>query len=92
MPGGIELAAPPSYRTENAGADAYLAKGQLGYILEFVEGPEMAETWSFEAEDCEVYGFPFGGFYLCLKNVAENSLHVSKYCDQSSNRNIPQLT
>ncbi|KAF2812580.1 uncharacterized protein BDZ99DRAFT_461241 [Mytilinidion resinicola] len=78
VPGGVELAAAPTDNESNHNkTDVILARSQRGYIFDFIEGPAMNEEWHFEADtDCEVYGFPFGAFHLCLKNPANNTLNA----------------
>jgi len=53
-----------------------LAKDQQGYILNYKEQPGDME---FDLEtECEVYGFPFAAFNLCMRNAADNILHARK--------------
>lgn len=71
LPGGVEFAAPRFHKTrESFGADVFLAKEQQGYLLNY---RELGSRWHVDdAAGCQVYGFPFAAFHLCLKNVAEN--------------------
>jgi hypothetical protein len=64
----------------------FLARDQQGYILDFKEGPGGGEEWRFQASDCELYGFAFGAFYLCLTNAADNILHARKFYMQTEPR------
>lgn len=86
VPGGVELAAAPTDNESNHNkTDVILAKSQRGYIFDFLEGPAINEEWHFDTDtDCEVYGFPFGAFHLCLKNPANNTLDASKFLDKVS--------
>jgi hypothetical protein len=80
VPGGVELASvnDKSDSVRNK-ADVILAKKQRGYIFDFVEGPGINEEWNFgAATECEVYGFPFGAFHLCLSNPENNTLRASR--------------
>jgi hypothetical protein len=86
VPGGLDLAAPDARNNPNlTKADVFLARDQQGYILDFKEGPGGSEEWRFQPSDCEIYGFAFGAFYLCLTNAADNTLHARKFLhpDQS---------
>ncbi|KAF2188992.1 hypothetical protein K469DRAFT_684256 [Zopfia rhizophila CBS 207.26] len=78
IPGGAELAVVQETRNgSRSQADVDLAQSQQGYIFDFVEGPGANEEWEFKGnEDCEMFGFPFGAFHLCLKNGAKNTLHA----------------
>jgi hypothetical protein len=81
VPGGLDLAAPDARNHRNlTKADILLARDQQGYILDFIEGPGGSQEWRFNASDCEVYGFTFGAFRLCLTNAADNTLHARKSC------------
>jgi hypothetical protein len=77
VPGGLDLAAPDARNNPNlTKADVLLARGQQSYILNFIAGPGGSEEWRFKSSDCEVYGFTFGAFYLCLTNAADNTLRA----------------
>ena len=77
VPGGLDLAAPDARNNPNlTKADVFLAMDQQGYILDFMAGPGGSEEWRFKPSDCEVYGFAFGAFYLCLTNAADNTLRA----------------
>lgn len=76
MPGGLELAATQEVKNI-VKTEIVVAEGQQGYVLDFTEGPGVGEDWSFDAENgCQVYGFPFGAFHLCLKNAGSNTLQA----------------
>lgn len=79
MPGGFELAATQDVKNIIK-TEIIVAQDQKGYILDFLEGPDVGEEWSFEAEGgCQVYGFPFGAFHLCLRNAGSNTLQAREY-------------
>jgi uncharacterized integral membrane protein len=76
MPGGLELAATQEVKNI-VKTEIVVAENQQGYILDFTEGPDAGGEWIFEAEGgCQVYGFPFGAFHLCLKNAGSNTLQA----------------
>lgn len=79
MPGGVELAAPTVNNDEGLlETDVFLAQNQQGYLLHFQEGDKQ---WlSGETANCEVYGFPFGAYRLCLENAADNVLDACRLC------------
>jgi hypothetical protein len=57
-------------------AEVILATNQQGYVLDYKEYPGNLE---FDLEtECQIYGFPFAAFHLCLRNIAENILHARK--------------
>lgn len=73
IPGGVEFASPMVL--DNVGpsdTDVFLVKDQQSYVLDFSEGDQR---WPYDATtDCQVHGFPFAAFQLCLKNAADNVL------------------
>jgi hypothetical protein len=53
-----------------------LATAQQSYILEFIEQPgDMV----YDNKDCQIYGFPFSAFNLCMRNQANNVLQARTY-------------
>ena len=79
MPGGFELAATQKVK-DIVNTEIIVAQNQRGYILCFLEGPDVGEKWNFEAEGgCRIYGFPFGAFHLCLRNAGSNILQAREY-------------
>lgn len=76
IPGGLELAAPPTANI-SSNAEVYLARNQQGCVLDFVEGPAKDEEWRYDvASECQSYGFPFAAFELCMWNAGPNILQV----------------
>lgn len=78
MPGGLELAATQEVKNI-ARTEILVAENQQGYILDFYEGPEAGTNWRFVKSECQVYGFPFGAFHLCLRNDGLNTLQAREY-------------
>jgi len=79
MPGGLELAATQEVKNI-VKTEIVVAENQQGYILDFYEGPDGDDDWVFEGEkECQVYGFPFGAFHLCLRNSGANTLQAREY-------------
>lgn len=75
MPGGVQLAAPRvDSKYKPLESNAFLAKLQRSYLLNFKEGEQ---SWEFKESDCQVYGFSFAAINLCLKNEGENTLQAS---------------
>ena len=81
MPGGLQLAAPTQVDRKYRALDsnAFLAKAQQSYVLNFKEGDD---TWEFRQDECQVYGFSFAAFNLCLKNAADNVLQARQFRPQ----------
>lgn len=79
MPGGVEFAAPIVNINDTSLStlsEVYLAEDQRSYVLEFQEGTAQVD---FEGGDqCQVYGFPFAAFNLCLQNTNQNSLQARR--------------
>lgn len=75
LPAGLDLTATKEMK-DNALSQVVVAEDQQGYILDFSEGPSIEEVWDFDASECQVYGFPFGAFHLCLQNAASNILRA----------------
>ena len=63
--GGIDLTTNGSRsKTDVFSTDVVFAGNQQGYILHFKEGDP---NWQFnDTIDCQIYGFPFAAFKLCL--------------------------
>ena len=77
LPGGVQLAAPViGSDIKPLESNAFLAKSQQSYLLNFKEGEQ---SWSFSETDCQVYGFSFAAIRLCLKNEGENTLQASTF-------------
>ncbi len=74
VPGGIDNAVKQFGNTSPT-SDYFLAQNQQSLILDFLEGEPL---WSFKDDECGIFGFPFCGFSLCLKNVSESSLQSRK--------------
>jgi hypothetical protein len=74
VPGGVNYAAA-QFANEPAQDDFFLAIDQQSFILNFREGEP---SWVFTEVDCLTFGFPFAGFSLCLRNVAENTIQARK--------------
>ena len=56
-------------------SEVYLAEDQRSYMLDF---QESTAQMGFEEDQCQVYGFPFAAFNLCLQNMNQSSLQASK--------------
>ncbi|KAH7128296.1 hypothetical protein B0J11DRAFT_267154 [Dendryphion nanum] len=88
LPGGLDLAATQDAKSM-ATSQVILAQDQQGYILDFIEGPELGKVWSFTAQECELFGFPFGAIHLCLRNAANNTLQARiVHCPISISSNL----
>lgn len=77
VPGGVEFAAPEVQENRaSSDMDIFLVRNQQGYMLDFDEGDS---TWREKnPADCQVYGFPFAAFYLCLRDSGYNILDARK--------------
>lgn len=85
MPGGLELTTTQQVK-KIVESEVVVAQNQQGYVLDFLEGPGINEEWSFKSDtECQIYGFPFGAFHLCLRNGGPNTLQARKRCSNCRN-------
>jgi uncharacterized integral membrane protein len=77
VPGGLELADVPAAAADSGAVEAYVARGQQGSVLDFVEGPGVGQEWDYDVgSECAVYGFQFAAFELCMWNAAPNVIQA----------------
>jgi len=75
VPGGIDNALR-LFANSSSTSDYFFAENQQSLVLDFVEGEP---SWRFVESECGTFGFPFGGFLLCVRNENGGSLQSREW-------------